>query len=221
MRWQCIVTNSGRCSYPHTAESENKLGNVRRCKITHVFTPSFSVMFLKNFSAAKSNHYLSLSLFWRGCVFKIGTGYAAGSKTQASRNQFQFVSQIFPWCHPSIRASLISLDRARMKVCCAQSQWTPLSRNPPQASLASKGRNRDDSQLRAAIARRRVVPSRWSGCQSTQNVSNNTLSGIKYRICHICVNFVGLCEKNWTKFRNVPLNVEKVQTILEETDKTL
>jgi len=32
--------------------------------------------------------------------------------------------------------------------------------------------NRDDSQLRGAIARRRMVPLRWSGCQSTQNLSN-------------------------------------------------
>jgi len=49
--------------------------------------------------------------------------------------------------------------------------------------------------LWAAIARRRVVPSCWSGCQSTQNLSKNRPSGIKYWIFHICANCVGLSEK--------------------------
>ena len=44
-------------------------------------------------------------------------------KLRASRNQFQFVLQNFPWCRRSIRVFLISLYRARMKVCCAQWQW--------------------------------------------------------------------------------------------------
>jgi hypothetical protein len=49
----------------------------------------------------------SFIYFWPEHVFKIGTRYPACSKTRASRNQFQFVLQKFPWCHHSIRACLI------------------------------------------------------------------------------------------------------------------
>jgi len=103
----------------------------------HITDINFCVCFLPQFphQVMMSNVELGKMpcmefwFFWREYVFKIGTGYPACSKTRASRNQFQFVSQTFPWCHRSIRACLISLDSTRMKVCCAQSQ-RPLSPAP-------------------------------------------------------------------------------------------
>jgi hypothetical protein len=156
------------------ADKCKSLGTYYRYQLLCVF---FTPIPLSGYDVKRrfgQNALYGILFFWREYVFKIGTGYPACSKTRALRNQFQFVTQTFSWCHRSIRACLISLDRTRMKVCCAQSQ------RPPSP---------------ASLLRRRLVPSRWSGCQSTQNVSNNTLNEIKYRICHICVNCVRLCEK--------------------------